>query len=96
MDESSRTPATVDVAAADATDGPVAGHLPISQLPVRQPGDVSHLAIPGVPAGHGIVDLRQRERPRLEILLLMALAVRRVAVGFASEGRERARVEAAG
>jgi hypothetical protein len=72
--------------------------LAAAYLATRLPDVFSSLAIPGVLDGRGISGLVQRALFGLEMLMLMALAVRlfRVAVGSVRERREPARVEAAG
>jgi hypothetical protein len=72
--------------------------LAAAYLATRLPDVFPSLAIPGVLDGRGISGLVQRALFGLEMLMLMALAVRlfRVAVGSVRERREPARVEAAG
>jgi hypothetical protein len=70
--------------------------LAAAYLATRLPDIFPSLAIPGVLDGRGISGLVQRALFGLEMLMLMALAVRllRVAVGGARERRQPARVEA--
>jgi hypothetical protein len=76
----------------------VAMGLAAAYLASRLPDIFPSLAIPGVLDGRGISGLVQRALFGLEMLMLMALAVRllRVAVSSARERRQPARVEAAG
>jgi hypothetical protein len=76
----------------------VAMGLAAAYLATRLPDIFPSLAIPGVLDGRGISGLVQRALFGLEMLMLMALAVRllRVVVSSARERREPARVEAAG
>jgi len=76
----------------------VAMGLAAAYLATRLPDLFPSLAIPGVLDGRGISGLVQRALFGLEMLMLMALAVRllRVTVSSARERREPARAEAAG
>ncbi|OLF07282.1 hypothetical protein BLA60_29070 [Actinophytocola xinjiangensis] len=74
----------------------VAMGLAAGYLACRLPDVFPSLAIPGVLDGRGVSGLVQRALFGLEMLILMALAVRllRVAVSSARESRQPARVEA--
>lgn len=74
----------------------IAMGLAAAYLATRLPDLFPGLAVPGVLDGRGISGLVQRALFGLEMLMLMALAVRllRVAVSTARERREPARVEA--
>ncbi|MGH3877123.1 MAG: DUF998 domain-containing protein [Actinophytocola sp.] len=76
----------------------VAMGLAAAYLATRLPDIFPSLAIPGVLDGRGFSGLVQRALFGLEMLMLMALAVRllRVVVSSARERREPARVEVAG
>jgi len=74
----------------------VAMGLAAAYLACRLPDVFPSMAIPGVLDGRGVSGLVQRALFGLEMLMLMALAVRllRVAVSSARESRQPARVEA--